>query len=179
MLKKLNNIKVVMVSGILTAAMFVVVMFLVNPMIDGKDGFEVILLQLAFDKEAGVNILNSWGDSGVSNFNRYIFTDYLYAVSYSIFFASLLSMLIFSAKKEKSIKYTWIVYLAFFAGLCDWFENTVELFFIKNMMEFPSTLFFMHSTVSALKWMALPVVIVYIVVLLGKMDSIANKSLER
>lgn len=179
MLKKLNNIKVVMASGILTAAMFVVVMFLVNPMIDGKDGFEVILLQLAFDKEAGVNILNSWGDSGVSNFNRYIFTDYLYAVSYSIFFASLLSMLIFSAKKEKSIKYTWVVYLAFFAALCDWFENTVELFFIKNMMEFPSTLFFMHSTVSALKWMALPVVIVYIVVLLGKRDSIANKSLER
>ncbi len=168
MLKKLNNINIVLSTGILTSIMFIIVMFIVNPMIDGKNGFEVILLQFSFYKEVGVTIINNWGENGISNFNSYIFTDYLYALLYSIFFASLLTVLIFKAKQENNIRYTWVVQLAFFAGLFDWIENTLELFFINNTIVFSNSLFFIHSIVATLKWLAVPIAIGYVVVLFRK-----------
>ena len=178
MLEKFNSITIARISGFFTLIMFIIVMFIVNPIIDSKNGFGVISLQLAFDKAKGISIVNSWGDEGISNFNHYIFTDYLYALFYSFFFASLLSMLIFRAKQEIYTKYTWIVYLPFFAGMCDWFENTIELLFIKNMSDFSNKLFFIHSVISALKWIALPIVLVYVVLLLKEIFINSNKALE-
>ena len=179
MLNILSKKSVIIISTVMTLIMFTVVMFIVNPSIDGKNGMDVIALQLSFDKEVGIKIINSWTQSGIKNFNQFIFTDYIYALCYSIFFASLLSMLILRAKQENNFKYTWIIYLSFFAGLCDWIENTFELVFIKDMLEFSNSLFFIHSVISTLKWLALPIIVIYIVILVRQADSNANKSLER
>jgi Na+/citrate or Na+/malate symporter len=151
--------------------MFAIVMFYANPLIDGGNGSGLIKLQLAYDKEAGIEIINSWGASGIDHFNQWIFTDYIYAFSYAVFFASLLSILIMKKGKEEFLVYRFGVYLAFVAGLLDWIENTMELFFVNNYSGFPSALFFLHSIVATVKWAALPVAVAYIVVLLAN----ANK----
>jgi len=166
MISILSKKPILIGSLIVVLAMFTIVMFIVNPLIDGKNGFEVIALQLSFQKEVGILLVNGWGESGISNFNAWIFTDYLYAFSYSVFLGSLLSVLIVKKGKENSFSYTWTVPLVFVAGLCDCIENTIELYFINNLLEFSSFTFYMHSLIASIKWLILPVVIFYIINLL-------------
>lgn len=162
----LNKKILIIISGIITLVMFCVVMFIVNPLIDAKDGVGVLALQLSFNKEVGVEIINSWGQSGIENFKQLIFTDYIYALGYSIFFASILSTLILKKGKENLLTFRMIIYLPFLAGLFDWIENSIELLFINNPIEFSNTLFFIHSIIASLKWAVLPIVMGYIIVLL-------------
>jgi hypothetical protein len=176
MLNILSKKSVIVISTLVTLIMFTVVMFIVNPSIDGKNGMGVLELQLAFDKEAGIEIINSWTQSGIDNFNQLIFTDYIYALAYSIFFASILSVLILKKSKQNIFKYKSIVYLPFIAGLFDWIENTLELLFINNPIEFSNILFFIHSIIASLKWIALPIIVVYIIKLSVQDRTNANKS---
>lgn len=171
MLNILSNKKIIIGSGILTSIMFIIVMFFVNPMIDSSNGLSVIQLQLAFDKKIGIDIVKSWGDLGVLNFNSYIFTDYIYAFAYSLFFASLLSMLMIQANEQNNIKYTMVIKLALIAGFLDWIENTIELAFINNLVDFSDMIFTIHSIVASLKWFAVPIVAGYIVVLVVKIKN--------
>lgn len=153
-------------SFIVMSVMFTLVMFYINPQVDGSNGLGVIQLQLAFSKAEGIDIISAWGGAGVSLFSQWLFVDYIYAAAYSVFFASLLSMLIIKKGKANSFKYTWVVGLAFIAGGFDWIENTIALLFINNPTEFSGTLFFIHSIVASLKWSAIPVALGYVVVLL-------------
>lgn len=168
MLHALNRKTVLIGSLALMSIMFVIVMFVVNPSIDGGNGAGVIKLQLSFQKESGIEVINSWGKSGIENFNQWIITDYIYALAYSVFFASLLSFLILKKGKENFFAYKSIVYLAFIAGLLDWIENTIELIFINNPSQVSNTLFFLHSIVALVKWGAFPIAVTCIVVLLTK-----------
>lgn len=176
MLHALNRKSLLIGSLALMSIMFVIVMFFVNPLIDGGNGIGVLKLQLSFQKEAGIEIVNSWGQSGAENFNKWIFTDYIFAFAYSVFFASLLSFLILKKGKETLFSYRSVVYLAFIAGFLDWVENTVEWLFINNPSEISNTLFFLHSIASSLKWTAMPIAVVCIVVLLTKKNASRMRS---
>lgn len=153
------NKNVVMFFGITTLIMAYIVMVIVDPIIDQKDGFDVIALQLAFFKEHGLTIVSSWD---IEAFKKWIFTDYLYALNYVFFFSSLL----FWLGKKKNSEVKWFVYIALFAGLFDWIENSLELWFLHDINAFSSVLFFLHSILSTLKWLALPAVLWKIVKLL-------------
>lgn len=168
MLLILNKKSVLTGALIAMSVMFAVVMFYANPLIDGGNGSSLLKLQLAFDKQSGIAILDSWGPSGAARFNQWIFTDYLYAVSYAVFFASLLSILVVKKGKQNINGYRFAVYLGLIAGLLDWTENTLEIIFVNHAAAFPQALFFLHSMLAAAKWMALPIVLIYIATLLTK-----------
>ncbi len=150
------------------ATMFVIVMFYVNPLIDGGDGSGVLKLQLSFEKNTGIEIINSWDKSGVVHFRTWIFTDYIYAFSYSLFFASLVAFLNEKNFKRASSLSLFFVYLSFASGVLDFLENTMELLFIKNPYGFSDSLFFLHSVVALLKWTVVASVMAYILVLLTR-----------
>ncbi len=154
-----NSQRLLFTSAIFTIFMFGVVMFIINPSIDGKDGFGVIGLQLAFFKEDAINIISSWGLKGVENFKKYIFTDYLYALGYSIFFSTLIARLIVTKNR---LEYGWLIYMVILAGSFDWLENTIEIKFLENPLHFPEELIFFHSIIATWKWMILPIVLVSI-----------------
>ncbi len=166
MIRSLGKLRVLISSFVLMTIMFIIVMFFVNQSIDGGDGSGVLKLQLSFDKTVGISIIDNWGNSGVEYFKRWIFTDYIYALTYSFFFASFLSFLIVRKINKIDSKHKTPVYLAFFSGLCDWFENTIEIFFIKDPYGFSTNLFFIHSIVSVVKWLVIIIIITYIIVLL-------------
>lgn len=168
MIKKLASKKLLVTSTLSTLVMFVVVMFIVNPMVDQNNGLGVIQLQLIFDKNAAIQLIQTWGSHGVENFIHFIFADYLYALSYAFLFASLLATLIVKKAKEHDERFTWTIYLGFVAAMLDWTENTLELFFLHNPDSFSDTLFVFHSLVASLKWLILPVVVGYIILLIRK-----------
>jgi len=148
----LANKKVVVLSMIATLVMAFVVMVIVDPTIDGNDGLGVIALQLSFFIDKAKEIVSSWD---IEAFRRLIVFDYIYALSYMIFFASLISWL----EKEKAQPKSIFPYVAIGAGIFDWIENSLELWFLSDMDGFSSTLFFTHSILATLKWLALPVII--------------------
>ncbi len=154
----LANKKVVIISMITTLIMAYIVMVVFDPMVDGKDGLSVIALQLAFEKSKGIQIVSSWD---IEAFNKGIVLDYLYALSYMVFFASLVAWL----EKKRDISPSLFPYIALSAGVFDWIENSLELWFLHDVEAFSSTLFFIHSIFSTLKWLALPIVIWRIVML--------------
>ena len=144
-----------------TLVMFSIVMFIVNPAIDKGNGLEVISLQLAYDKDIAKTIIRHWD---IATFKRWIFTDYLYALSYSLFFASLIFWLM-KRKGKSGLPYILFAYVAVSAGALDWLENTLELKFLDDVEGFPKRLFFFHSIVATLKWLALPIVLAGIALL--------------
>jgi len=146
--------------------MFVLTMYIVNPAIDSQNGSGILALQLAFDKELGIEIINGWGAKGIETYNRWYFVDYLYAVSYSVFLASLLSFLIYRKNIENSSVLKTIPLIALAAGACDWLENTLEFIFIQNPAIFSSHLFFFHSIVAVVKWIAVLIAVVSVIYLL-------------
>lgn len=169
MLQKLGKPTVLISSLVLTAVMFVIVMFFVNPSIDGKDGAGVLQLQLAFEKKAAIALVEGWGESGIENFRKWIFTDYIYAFSYAWFFASLISYLALKQRQDKRFATVTFIGLALLSGILDCIENSIELFFLRNPDAFSANLFFAHSLIASLKWAAVALVIFYILVLLTKM----------
>ncbi len=168
MIQTLSKKTVLAASLVFMAIMFVVVMFYVNPLIDGNDGSGVLRLQLSFDKNAGIQVINAWGESGMVHFNRLFFMDYLYAGAYGIFLASLMSFLIMKKGKQGVLIYRFCVGLPFFAGLLDCMENTMEISFVKDPVNFSSALFFLHSVFAMVKWLAVFVAMVFIIILFFK-----------
>jgi len=148
----------VYISSFTTIILFAVIMFYVNPSIDSKNGLEVLYLQLSFEKEIGTQIVKSWTQTGINRFLELIWLDYIYALSYSIFFSSLLFKL-----QTINYKKSMIIYIPFIAGILDAIENTFEILFLNNMEKFSNTLFFIHSLVASLKWLVLPIVLVLLV----------------
>lgn len=154
-----QNKTVIILFGILTSIMFIIVMFIVNPLIDGKTGIEVIKLQLSFNIENGKSIIENWNESGQQNFLRYIYTDYIYAFSYSFFFASVYFNKLLKNNLKITRKHILILSLPFMAGTFDMIENTIEIMFIKNTNDFSELLFGFHSIIATLKWLGLPVIL--------------------
>ena len=168
MFQTLGKPPILISSFAFVSVMFVVVMFFVNPMIDGGNGSGVLELQLSFDKHVGIELINSWGEPGVSNFKNWIFTDSIYAFSYSLFFASLISYL--TLKKGERFYVTSIVFvsLTLLSGALDCVENSMELSFIYKPYGFSKNLFFIHSIVATFKWVAIASVTAYIIFLMTK-----------
>ena len=158
--------KILWISTIFLFVMFSIVIFYVDPMIDGKDGSGVIALQLSFFVDRAIEVVNSWDIGGADRFKKYIFTDYIYAIAYVLFFVSVLKVLIH--KKRASNRYNFFVYFAILAGILDWVENSIEIAFVSNMQNFSETLFFLHSVISVIKWSALQIVLIGIFKLIFK-----------
>ncbi|MCF6208516.1 MAG: hypothetical protein L3J61_03920, partial [Ghiorsea sp.] len=148
--------RMVTVSAISTIVFAIIVMAVAGPLIDDKDGVSIIALQLSFSKEAGESIISTWS---IEAFNKWIVMDYLYALSYMTFFASLILYI----EKRKGITHSLYPYIAITAGIFDWIENSLELWFLHDTSGFPATLFFIHSILATLKWLAVPIILWYFV----------------
>lgn len=155
--------KIQILSGILTSILFIIVMFVVNPMIDGKIGLDVIKLQLSFHTDIGKSIIENWNEIGKQNFLKYIYTDYIYAFSYAIFLSSIYYTKLLKNKIHLKGTKVLILILPLIAGLFDMIENTIEIMFIKNSSEFPEYLFELHSILAFFKWLVLPFIFYFLI----------------
>ena len=167
MLKFLRKKSILFSSLIAMMIMFVIALLIVNPGIDGGDGASILALQLAFDKQVGIKIVEQWGPAGHAFYNRWAFNDSIYAVCYSLFFASLLALLGFRANKVVTRGSAIPPFIALTAGILDCVENFMEYLFVQNPIDFSADLFFFHSIITVCKWAAImtAVLIVFILAL--------------
>ena len=139
-----------------TLILSIIVIYIVSPLIANGKGIGVVTLQFAFFKPLGQEIVSQWN---IEAFNQWIFTDYLFALSY----ASLLASVLLYLEKTKHLGASIYPYVALSAGLFDWIENSIEWYFINDMEGCSSILFFLHSVFASLKWVAIFVVLGVIV----------------
>jgi hypothetical protein len=167
----INNLgqpKIFMVNTAFVIVTFIAVMFVINPIIDGSNGVGLIDLQLSFDKTAGIGIVQSWGEQGVHRFNRWIFSDYIYALSYGLFFASWLSFLLIKKNLVSHLSYKFVVFVPFIAALLDWLEDSLELLFINNQTAFSAGLFFTHSLIAIMKFGFIGLTLLFLLIIWRK-----------
>lgn len=155
MLKFLRKKTVLFSSLIAMLVMFVIAILIVNRGIDGGDGSSILGLQLAFDKQLGIEIIERWGVEGRAFYNRWAFTDYIYAACYGLFFASLLAVLGSREDKPDSRWDLVLPLIALSAGAMDCIENAMEYAFVQNPTDFSANLFFFHSIITVCKWAAI------------------------
>jgi hypothetical protein len=149
------------IASLFFLSMLVIVMLFINPKIDGANGMGLIDLQLCFDKLKGIEIIENWGLQGRNNFINLIYTDYIYAVSYVLFFIALMSCV-------KLKKAYWLIPIL--AGLSDWLEDSMEIVFINNPQGFSDALFVVHSFVASAKFVFIIFAVVVIVLKIRKIN---------
>ncbi len=155
MLAFLRKKTVLFGSLIAMLVMFVIAILIVNRGIDGGDGSSILALQLAFDKQLGIEIIERWGAEGRAFYNSWAFTDYIYAACYGLFFASLLAVLSSRAGRPDSRLDLIPPLIALSAGFMDCIENGMEQIFVQNPADFSASLFFFHSIITVCKWAAI------------------------
>ena len=150
-IKKIAKKNILAFSLLSTVVLSFIMAIIVDPQVSSESNQGLLDLQFSFYKENALNILGLWGEEGIRAFNRFIFIDYLYPISYSIFLSSLLSRSILKLEKPEKNDF-YFVLLPFGAGLFDFIENTMEISFVNNPISFSSELFFLHSIIAVIKW---------------------------
>lgn len=126
-------------------------------------GADIFRLQLAFTPEAFGRVLEQWGPTGVQQFRTSLAVDYLYAIAYAVFLASLLARLATRPPQRPSTVERVFVRLPLVAGACDCVENSLHLLILSDADHLSPGLIFTASSFAAVKW-ALVIVSISIIV---------------
>lgn len=108
------------------------------------------LIQFTFSHNQFFSIFNQWTETSKSIFINHFYLDYVFLCCYG--YIGFLSFLKTDSRK----------YIIPTAALCDFTENTLHIFFIKNQNFQNEYLFFISGSVSTIKWFLLLLGIVFI-----------------
>jgi hypothetical protein len=123
----------------------------------------IVALQLAFSAQTFSNIVLQWGAEGVRAYRTAtVLVDYWFPVAFSLFLASVITLLSFRPGKPP---WPSLVALPFIAALFDWAENTVHLMVLRDLTHISATLVLVASIAAAVKWGLIAVSVVVIVYL--------------
>lgn len=131
------------------------------PALIGSEGKNIIALQFAFTKERAASVVASWSHFSIEGFIDAMLYDYFFALSYALLLYALLVRLVEKLHLGRS-RYKTVLLLPFVAALFDWFENTIEILYIKSASSISEGLFFTHSLAAGLKWLILGFVFLFI-----------------
>jgi len=144
---------------LITACLFGSIM-LITPLIDGKQGHEVLALQSMWDKQAAIAMTQAWGIKGIAYFTLFTLIDYLYAISYTLLFYCFIT---YMYQQKRINPDTYMLRLPLMMGALDGIENTLELGFVYHPHTFPDWLFITHTAVAMGKWMLLPLILILLI----------------
>jgi hypothetical protein len=165
-------------STLLTVILALFVILVVDPYIEGEHGASIVTLQRSFDRNSADTVLATWGSDAAARFNRSIWVDYLFALVYPVALASWLLLLISKKGLLSSVYCRSSIYIALSAGLFDWIEDSMELWYINKTSELPEIFFFLHSLAASAKFTAIVVAALCIVILLLKKGQPAEKEIR-
>lgn len=176
MLKFLSADRTLKGSAMAAVILFILVMLVINPRIDGSHGLGVIALQLAFVKSEGMRIVTGWGTTGIHRFQQWLWVDYLYAVAYGLFLTSLLARTARRHFVRPQVGARVLMLCPLLASSLDWMENSLELLFIQDPGAVSRLLFWCHSLLASIKWLLLPVVVTTLLVWRRPVGDLGAKS---
>ncbi|MBN1485922.1 MAG: hypothetical protein JXA37_14510 [Chloroflexia bacterium] len=169
----LSRPAVLAVAGVLTVGLMLVFQWLdrAGRPVGTPD---ITALQLAFNREEFVAILQQWGAEGRRFFRISLFVDYVFAPVYAVFFGGLFAWLSGPAADEEP---HWLQ-LALFscpfgAALCDYVENSLHLWLIRDLDQVAAGGVLVASIAASIKDLLL------LAVILGCLAALASRVIRR
>jgi hypothetical protein len=155
MFSLLGRKRTLVASTVLTVIFALLVFVIVDPYIQGEKGANIVALQCSFDKSHADAVLQTWGSDAAARFNRSIWIDYLFALVYPVAFASWLYFLAGRKGMLSSVYCRSSIYIALSAGIFDWIEDSMELWYINKISDLSGDFFFLHSLAAYAKFAAI------------------------
>ena len=112
---------------------------------------DVLILQTTFSVDQFMEIIHSWKAEQLNAYGLHFYFDFSHPVFYSIFLSSLLAFLMNRVgERLLSVDY-FLLFIPFFAGLFDMFENILHLYLLANLNSFEPVFLYISSIFSWIK----------------------------
>ncbi|MFA5321282.1 MAG: hypothetical protein WC373_01305 [Smithella sp.] len=144
--KKSDSNTLIAIFGILYFASQIKIASIVHPL-----GIDMWRIQTTLSSDTFKSIASGWIASGQVNiYYRHFYFDNFHPVWYSIFL-SLLIARIFKINNVHS-KFNFIILTPFVAAICDFFENTMHLYFLADLNRTTPLLVALSGLATNTKW---------------------------
>ena len=159
--KKKTNKILLIISGVLTAAICGVMNFVLIPKIEaGADGIRCFDMNFAYSPAEALEFLAKISESAKDFYLHYqLPLDFIYPIVYCLFFALLFITL--SGKKTK------LVILPVILAVFDYAENIFTIYYLKDQ-EVSEKLFYISSAITSIKTILMYICFLIIIILLIK-----------
>lgn len=133
-------------SGLVTIISFFFLSYLPLPIVEQS----MLRLQLAFTPVQFQNVIDILGQSGIDDYLKFIWLDYIFPIGYGSFFGGCLVRLFQKTTKMSAQKVLW---LPIVAVCCDYIENSLHIVILsKNIFQHASSLIFTAAVIASVKW---------------------------
>lgn len=170
MLAKVENLIIKKSKSNYLIALFAVIYFtsqiIIGSILHNLGTLNALALQTTLCSEKFKTIASGWIASGeIAGYYRHFYFDYFHPVWYSIF----LSLLIARAFRINHVnpKFNWVVLTPFVAAICDFFENTMHLYFLADLNRATPLLVALSGLATNTKWALAALGVIVITVLSG------------
>ena len=130
----------------------------------------ILALQFCPTPAKFTEIIQQWGEGGLSGYRAAMRLDYLFPAAYGLFFASLISRLDYG---RTGISPFFFFPLA--AALFDWLENSIHLLITRDPGAISTGLVTFSFIITISKWLLLLAVVLYILVRAGSLLRLGNR----
>lgn len=144
--------------GVLTFIFGYLVMFYAENQIKADTPYGALELQLSTQITEFETIFEAWGDTGKMRLLKFMWFDYAYALSYSVF----LYLLFMKLENGRNSWLTSLSFLPFLIGILDIIENSLEIGFVSSTILLSNFTENLHQAIVFAKW---SIVILFFIVL--------------
>lgn len=144
--KKSDSNLIIAIFGIIYFASQIKIASIVHPL-----GIDMLRIQTTLSNDTFKEIASGWIASGqIENYYKHFYFDNFHPIWYSIF----LSLLIARVFKINDInpKFNFIVLTPLIAGICDFFENMMHLYFLADLKRATPALVALSGLATNTKW---------------------------
>lgn len=170
MLAKVENLIIKKSNSNFLIALFAVIYFtsqiIIGSILHKLGTLNALALQTTMCSEKFKTIASGWiASAEIAGYYRHFYFDYFHPVWYSIF----LSLLIARAFKINNVnpKFNWVVLTPFVAAICDYFENTMHLYFLADLNRATPLLVALSGLATNTKWALAALGVIVVTVLSG------------
>ncbi len=111
----------------------------------------VFAMQTCFSKARLLWILSKWGHGALRVYLGLMWVDFIYALAYGFFLASLLGLLLKVEGKPARWKFV-LLSLPLLASFLDWTENLLHILLLPEIQRLPEVVVFLMALLSSAKW---------------------------
>jgi hypothetical protein len=170
MLAKVENLIIQKSNSNFLIALFAVIYFtsqiIIGSILHKLGTLNAFALQTTMCSEKFKAIASGWIASGdIAAYYRHFYFDYFHPVWYSIFL-SLLIARVFRISHVHS-KFNWFVLTPFVAAICDFFENTMHLYFLADLNRATPLLVALSGLATNTKWALAALGVMVVTILSG------------
>jgi hypothetical protein len=149
--KKLARPLSLLLSGLLMISLYVVMLVTQLP----KVSQYITELQLSFTISRALKVIAIWGSDGIDSYLSHAWLDFLFPITYGLFFTGILTALFLRRPKSMTWQQMLLLSLPILAIPFDYTENSLHMIMLSTGWIPDPKLLFLASLAASVKWACL------------------------